>query len=181
MNEVEKKGIGKSQVGLVVAVVFIAILAVSSVWLYMRMDSLQTEVDSLTSEKNTLQNQVYSLTANNTDLRSEVDSLETENFDLQLEVYSLKKSQIHLVGDFWTDLYPEPYVNCYGYLFNSGNLSAHDVVLTIRVYDFYDALLTSEEVNVGDIDGKSYQTFDVDVECIGYPDTIYYEWIWSYY
>ena len=60
MTEV-KKGIGKAKIGLVTSAVLVVILAVSSVWLYARVDNLQKQVDSLKIDKNNIQDQVNSL------------------------------------------------------------------------------------------------------------------------
>lgn len=54
-TEFEKQfGIGKAKVGLVVCVVLVVILAISSVWLFVRVYSLQKEVDSLAEENDYL-------------------------------------------------------------------------------------------------------------------------------
>lgn len=49
MTEVEKEGIGKAKVGLMVYAVLVVILAISSVWLYTRIDSLQNQINTLAS------------------------------------------------------------------------------------------------------------------------------------
>jgi len=79
MNEVEEGRIGKSKVGLIVAVVVIIILAISSVWLYLRVDDLREQADSW---------ELFAdlLTAENEDLQDEVDDLTTENSQLEDEV-----------------------------------------------------------------------------------------------
>lgn len=67
MTEVEKKGIGKAKVGLVVSAVLIVILAVSNVWSY---TNLQNQINTLNNDKNNLQSQVNTL-------QSQIDSLNT--------------------------------------------------------------------------------------------------------
>lgn len=47
MTEVEKEGIGKAKLGLMVCAVLVVILAISSVWLYTRVDSLQNQINTL--------------------------------------------------------------------------------------------------------------------------------------
>jgi len=49
-KELEKKGIGKAKIGLAVCAVLVVILAVSSLWLYARVDFLQSEIDWLSLE-----------------------------------------------------------------------------------------------------------------------------------
>jgi len=119
MNEVEKKGIGKSKVGLVVAVVVCVILAISSVWLYLRVDSLetevsilQTEVNSLTNKKNTLQNQVNSLTIEDDDLQDEVDDLTKEISQLE-DRYDLYVANHHYSDSEYAMLYDDAQFHFY--------------------------------------------------------------------
>jgi tetratricopeptide (TPR) repeat protein len=61
MTEVEKKGIGKAKVGLILCAVLLSILAVSNVWSFMMVERLQNQVNTLETEKNTLENQVIGL------------------------------------------------------------------------------------------------------------------------
>jgi hypothetical protein len=49
MKEVEKEGVGKAKVGLIVSVVLVVILAISSGWLYTRVDALQNQINTLPS------------------------------------------------------------------------------------------------------------------------------------
>ena len=53
MTEV-KKGIGKAKIGLLTSAVLVVMLAVSSVWLYTRVDSLQDQVESLQDQVDSL-------------------------------------------------------------------------------------------------------------------------------
>lgn len=106
-------GIEKSKAILVVTLALIGTLAISSLWSFMRVDSLQTEVTSLTSEKNSLQSQVNSLMKNNTDLQSQmgdlqnqIDSLATENDDLLSQIDNLQ-SQIDSLMQAQRELFPE--------------------------------------------------------------------------
>jgi len=57
-TEVEKKGIGKAKVGLVVCTVLVAILAVSNIWFYSALQNQTNLSDDLQIQKDTLQNQL---------------------------------------------------------------------------------------------------------------------------
>lgn len=76
MTEVEK-GIGKSKIGLVVCGVLIVILAISSLWLFTEVNSLQSQVSTLETDNSSLQSQVSSLSTDKNNLESQVSSLET--------------------------------------------------------------------------------------------------------
>ena len=189
MTEVEKKGTGKAKVALVVCVVLVVILAVSNVWFFMRAESfgnqindLETDKSNLQSQVNSLQNEVNSLEIGNSNLESQINNLldqisdlEYQNTVLQNEVDSLKLPQLHTVEVYWTDKHPltgSPYINIYGSIFNSGSQTASSVVLTVKVYDVYDTLLKSEEIHLGTIAGRSYKSFDVDIEYSGVADHV---------
>ena len=54
-KEFEKQGgIGKAKIGLAVCAVLVAVLVVSSVWLYTRNENLQNQIDSLISDYDSL-------------------------------------------------------------------------------------------------------------------------------
>jgi len=163
MNEVEKKGIGKSQVGLIVAVVFIAILAVSSVWLYLRVDSLETEASNLQLNKyslqtsvTNLQTEVSNLTSDNYNLERDVNILTTENEDLQNQVDDLTTLTDGLEDEIdWLNQKYDNYVAYYQY----SNWEYDEA-------QFYFYYVLPEEQNLG--------VYDLDDDLYGY------EWIDPY-
>jgi len=57
MSEVEKKGIGKSKIGLVISGVLIVILAISSLWLYTRLDYWQERASAWEAFAHILENE----------------------------------------------------------------------------------------------------------------------------
>jgi len=63
MTEVRKR-IGKAKIGLVTSTALVVILAISSVWLYTRVDDLQKQVDSIKIDKATLTDIVNNLLEN---------------------------------------------------------------------------------------------------------------------
>ena len=56
MIEVEKKGIGKAKVGLLIPIILVVILAVSNVWSY---TTLSNEKDNLQNHVNTFQSNKF--------------------------------------------------------------------------------------------------------------------------
>ena len=140
-----------------------------------QVDGLQNQVGNLASERDDLQDQVDSLTIENGDLQSQVDYLIDEKNDLWWELSFLKEPQLHKVETRWRDDTWDvpPHINYHGSIFNSGSWAAYNVVVTVRIYDAYDTLLKTEEIDLGSINGKSYQAFDVDIDCSGDPDSVY--------
>ena len=191
MNDVKKA----SYKPLIISAVLVVLLAISSLWLYTRIDGLENQINTLETDKSNLQGQVTDLQTDKSGLQTQVSSLETENYQLrtwldaqieslnsqinslnaqitslQSEIDSLKAPQLHEVEVYWTDNHPligSPYVNIHGSIFNSGSQTAYSVVCTVRVYDVYDTLLKTEPIHLGNIEGKSYQSFDVDIEYSG--------------
>lgn len=158
MTEVEKKGIGKAKVGLVVSTVLIVILAITNVWSYTN-----------------LQNQINSLNDDKINLQTQVDALTTDKNNLQNEVNSLKASWLHEVNREWSDHHPwfgSTHISISGAIFNSGTNSAYNVAYTIRIYDSSGTLLKSEELLLGTIIGKSYKNYDTDIGYSGNADYI---------
>lgn len=77
-TEVEKKGIGNTKIGLVVSGVLIVILAISSLWLYTRIDVLQNQVNALKTDKDNLQAQINNLQMDKTNLQIQKDTLQNQ-------------------------------------------------------------------------------------------------------
>ena len=75
-KELEKQiGIGKAKVGLVVCAVLVVMLAISSIYLYTRIDSLQTQIDILETDKSDLQTDNSQLESQIISLQNSIDSL----------------------------------------------------------------------------------------------------------
>lgn len=51
-------------------------------------------------------------------------------------------------------------------------IQAFGVVYSVRIFDEFDVLLETEEILLGTIVGRSYVTFDVDIEYSGDADYI---------
>jgi len=197
-----KNRIKRAKTGLAICVALVVLLAISNVWflnrnqslqdlrsaletqnsdLQVQIDTLQTQNTNLQSQISNLQGQINSLKTKNNQLQSqqeilqsEVDALQTQNVNLQDEVEVLKAPQLHKVNVQWTDYprYPLPYVLIQGAVFNSGSESAHNAILTVRIFDKAGTLLKSEEIHLGTIEGKSYIAFSVDVPYSGDADSV---------
>lgn len=81
MTEVEKRGIGKAKVGLVVCAILVVILAISSVWLYTRIDSLNLEYDDYVANHHSTDEEVEDFIAEVEDYADEVENLISEMED----------------------------------------------------------------------------------------------------
>lgn len=192
----------RAKVVLMICVVLVVLLSVSNVMFFnttqslqnlistldmqnsdlrKEIDTLQTRNTNLQSQISSLQGQINSLKTKNDQLQSqqeilqsEVDALQTQNVNLQDEIEVLKAPQLHKVNVQWTDYprYPLPYVLIQGAVFNSGSESAHNAILTVRIFDKAGTLLKSEEIHLGTIEGKSYIAFSVDVPYSGDADSV---------
>jgi len=197
-----KNRIRRVKVGLAICIVLVVLLSISNAWLFdatqglqnlrsaletqnsdlqKQIDSLQTQNTNLQSQISNLQSQISNLKTQNGQLQSqqeilqsEVDALQTQNIKLQDEMEELKAPQLHKVNVQWTDYprYPLPYVLIQGAVFNSGSESAHNAILTVRIFDKAGTLLKSEEIHLGTIEGKSYIAFSVDVPYAGDADSV---------
>lgn len=113
MTEVESRRISKSKISLILAVTLVVILTISSIWMIVKVYSLQiendslqtsvgnlqTEVSRLASKKNSLENQINTLTEDNDDLQSEIDYLTTINDYLQSRVDTLTEQNDNLLWE----------------------------------------------------------------------------------
>jgi len=72
MTNAKKEGFRKTKVGLIVCAILVVALAFSNVWFFLGNESLQNQVNTLETDKNTLQTQVSSLEANKSQLESQV-------------------------------------------------------------------------------------------------------------
>jgi len=103
MMKVEKKGIGKAKVGLLIPGILVVMLAVSNVWSY---TTLSNEKDTLQSHVNTFQSQINSLNTTHLDyvlthnhsnseydtLQSQVSMLKNENLILQAQIAGMNET-----------------------------------------------------------------------------------------
>jgi len=98
MTEVEKKGMGKAKVGLLLPVILVVILAVSNVWSYTtlrdQINTLSNEKDNLQSHVNTFQSQINSLNTTHQDYVSTHNHSNSEYDTLQSQVSTLKNENL---------------------------------------------------------------------------------------
>jgi len=113
--------------------------------------------------------------------QNEIRSLTEENIDLWSQNWDLEKADLHRLDDIWYDLYPDPYININGIIFNSGTDTAYDVVLTVDIYDYQDVLINSHDYQMANILGKDYEIFDFNVYCSRTPDHVLTSTTWEYF
>jgi cell division protein FtsL len=166
----EKKMVSRNiAIALGIICIVLAALLVGTITYY------ESKISSLNSRITTLQSQVASLEAERDRLQSQVASLSDTISSLEREIDSLKAPQLHEVEVYWKDHHPlfgKPYIEIYGSIFNSGVETAHNVICTVRIYDKYNTILKTEEIHLGNIDGKSYKTFDETIEYSGDADHV---------
>ena len=103
-----------------------------------------------------------------------IDNLEKTNNELQLELETVKEPFFYDLKNEYTDYYwmDPPYIRCKGISFNAGFEDATNVILTINLWDPVGWLITSKSFEMGDIKGRDYQNFDVNVEYFRKVDKI---------
>lgn len=145
MTEVEKKGIGKAKigltVGLIVCVVLVVLLAISSVWLYIRIDRLQNQMNTLETDKNNLQSQMSSLQTAYDDLNSTYIELRGAYDELMPFTYYTVDDRLNItnvsIEDWYvrgniTNVGDTPIGTCYVYVI----LRNSDGTLDFSPYDY---------------------------------------------
>ena len=84
---------------VVLVVILVTILAISNVWFFMRTESLQNQVNTLETDKNSLQSQVSNLETDKSQLESQVSSLQANKSSLETQVDSLNSQIGNLQND----------------------------------------------------------------------------------
>jgi len=107
---------------------------------------------------------------------------DSEYDSLQSQVNSLKAAQLHEVNLKWD--FNEPwlgghYVHVYGVIFNSGTNAAYDVKINVLLYDSNHVLIKSATIMLGNINGKSYQNIDTNIDYSGHCETYSYQIVHS--
>jgi prefoldin subunit 5 len=161
-------------------------------WLDQNVTKYNLKIDSLNSQIASMNLTIIDLTNQNSKLKIWLEGnktllIKTQEWlernityynaqiaTLQSKIDSLEAPQLHGVEVYWEDYYPSPYIHVYGSVFNSGSLTAYNVVCTVRIYDKYNRLLKTENIGIGDIDGKSYRAFSNIIEYYGDADYITY-------
>lgn len=144
----------KTRIGLIVSISLVVILAVSIFLVYI---SLQSQINTLKTEKDSLNTTYQSYVSTHSHTNSEYDTLKNERD-------TLRAPQLHLVNfedTIYSSVMYTDYVTVKGTIFNSGSNSATNVVLTVRLYDSDDTLIKTEQIAFLPILGKSYENFDL--------------------
>lgn len=147
MTEVEKKGIGKAKIGLVVCVVLVVILAVSNGLSYSNLHRCYSQYDTLeTSYNNYVSSHHY--------LDSDYDAIKDERDGLKAP-----KLIKNLAGLHWIEENGIGYISFGGQVFNVGAYTAYDCKLHVKGYQ--DSFLVVDTyVLLGTIEGESIIIFD---------------------
>jgi len=126
--EVEKKGVGKTKVGLIACALLVVILTGLSVWFYTRIDILQNQIDTLETDKNNLQNQVSNLQTDKSQLEINISNLQSENSQLESEIDLLNSEYDYYVST-------HQYTN---WEYDEAQFSFYYVVPTEQKFGVYD-------------------------------------------
>lgn len=93
----------------------------------------------------------------------------------------LGRGELYVVDLVWNDNHPlfsSPYAHVEGSIFNSGERTASNVVLVLRLYSSGDTLLKTESLDIGYIGAKQYRSFSIDIYYSG--DAARCSWQLSY-
>ena len=103
----EKKTFGKTKVGLIICAGLVVILAVSNVWFFTRVQSLQNQVSSLQTDKSGLEGQVVSLQGEFGELQSDYSKLNDSHItlnanynELSFEFEELSSNYVNITKHF---------------------------------------------------------------------------------
>jgi len=139
---------------------------------------LQGNITYYESQIATLNSQIDSLNSQIATKDSQISALKSQINSLQSELDSLKAAQLHEVNFNWE--WNEPwigshYVHVSGAVFNSGTYTARNVRINIWLYDSNLTLIRSDTINLGDISGKTYTNFAIDIYYSGHCAFYSYE------
>ncbi len=116
------------------------------------------------------------------ELNTRITELVNETEYLNKTVAELKAPQLHEVGFEWEKHEPAVglhYMRVKGSVFNSGVYTAKNVQIYIWLYDDNNTLIASQIIYLGDIPGKTYASFSVDIyysgRCSNYSYKIVHE------
>ena len=120
MEEVERKGIEKAKLGLVVCSVIVVILAISNLWLYTRIDSLQDQMGTLQTDNNRLRSEIDSLNSEFDNYVATHHYTDDEYDEALLSYYYVEREQKfgvygledELIGLEWIEPYEEGVFDC---------------------------------------------------------------------
>ncbi|MEM4606719.1 MAG: hypothetical protein QXV93_00905 [Zestosphaera sp.] len=186
MQESEKTLLRSRNLFSIVLGVFCLILLVSLVIVLAHYSVVLKERDS---QIQALTNQNLQLQLNITNYEMLINSLNDQVTRLTNEVEYLNKTvaeleapQLHEVGFEWVRHEPpvgQHYMSVRGSIFNSGIQVAKNVQMYVWLYNEENALIGSQVIYLGDIPGKSYVSFNVNIyysgSCASYAYRITHE------
>jgi hypothetical protein len=130
-------------------------------------EDLNTQYLYLITQYDELNIQYTNITSQHEDLNVQYSSLVDELNYLNSYLEYLREPSLYKVEVFWRDNIFSNSISYYGSIFNAGWDTAYNVVITVRIFNLSDEILKTEEVHLGDIFGRSYQSFDVEIDYSG--------------
>lgn len=165
-------------ISLALLVSLVAVLAYYSNILGEKDTQIQTLINQNTQLKSNIT--YYEFVINS--LNHQISRLTSEVEYLNKTVAELEAPQLHEV-DFEWDRHEPPvgqhYMRVKGSIFNSGIHTAKNVQMYVWLYNKENTLIGSQVIYLGDIPGKSYVSFSVDIyysgSCANYTYKITHE------
>lgn len=156
MTEVEKKGIRKVKIGLIISVGLVVILAISNVWFY---TSLQNQLQNQRQQYNILNTNFQNLQQNYDTLSTNYDNLQ-QNYDSLQDIYdALYTTHESLVEEYQGAL-KVPYTTIVGgnvtWVFRTLDESIESWFMPIETYNYYVNNPKPTEYHYLTTDGQSF-------------------------
>ena len=166
-----------SVVCLILLVSLVAVLAYYSVVLRDKDSQIQTLAEQNTRLQLWLQENITYYSAQVNTLNEQLVKLRNESEYLNKTIEELRAPQLHEINFEWEKHEPavgQHYVRVRGSIFNSGVYTAKNVQMHVWLYDEENALIGSQIIYLGDIPGKTYVSFDINIYYSGHCDRYEY-------
>jgi hypothetical protein len=110
----------------------------------------------------------------NNSLLDRIANLERSNEELQFQLNITKEPAFYdfnkeNIDYYWKD---PPYIRFKGTVFNAGLVDVSNLTLTINLWDPVGWLITSKTFQLGPMEGRTYQNYDLNVEYFRKVDKI---------
>ncbi|MFN3268289.1 MAG: FxLYD domain-containing protein [Zestosphaera sp.] len=186
MQETEK-GVLRSRnhitivLGVVCLVLLVSLVVILAHYSVVLKDK-DTQIQTLINQNAQLQANItqYEMIVNS--LNNQITELRNKVEYLNRTVAELEAPQLHEVNFEWDRHEPpvgQRYMRVKGTIFNSGIYTAKNVQIHVWLYNAENTLIGSQIIYLGDIPGKSYISFSIDIyysgSCANYTYKITYE------
>jgi len=164
-GKVPKRGFEKSKAILIVTVALIIILTISSLWLFLTVNTLQKELSDSKDDNSGLQGQINSL-------QNQIDSLIHENEITSKQINEITTQQITFLTDYTEDgtasmrcMNETPIAGCgimnvdgahfdfKGYIYNYGT-EAKNITVTVAIF-VADRVVAQKQIYIDNMTPKS--------------------------